>query len=444
MTAVHRRVDRELAPAEVSPAALSAAEVSPAEGCPAALSPAEVPPAEVSPAEGCPAEVSSVGARSPGARPGDVAFAPTIGPDFWDVMGSRGPDTVTVGGVPVRSGSRVRLRPRGRADILDLALDGRTAVVEAIEQDGEGNVFLAVTVADDPGRDLGDARMPGHRFFYAVDDVQPLPSGTDGAGAVRVLVAGIGNVFLGDDGFGCEVARRLSAGPAMPGVDVVEFGIRGMDLAYALLRDYRAAILVDAAPRGYAPGTLTVIEPRPPSAGAIDLRTHGMDPVRVLALARALGGVPARTYVVCCEPEFIPDTGADEEVVMALSAPVRGAVDAAAGMVRSLVAEIVAEPDPGSGPDGKGGEAGEEGTVVGRHPGGRRGTRDAGPAVAGNPAVHEDAPDVAVPDAAGPDAAGPGVLGSAVARPGVAGSGPEGPAAAGQERSGARVPGHPR
>jgi hydrogenase maturation protease len=215
----------------------------------------------------------------------------------------------------------------------------------------------------------------------------------------------------------------------MPGVDVVEFGIRGMDLAYALLRDYRAAILVDAAPRGYAPGTLTVIEPRPPSAGAVDLSTHGMDPVRVLALARELGGVPVRTYVVCCEPEFIPDTGADEEVVMALSAPVRGAVDAAAGMVRSLVAEIVAEPDPGSGPDGKGGEAGEEGTVVGRHPGGRRGTRGDGPAVAGDPAVHEDAPDVAVPDAAGP---------------GVAGPGPEGPAVAGRERSGARVPGHSR
>lgn len=389
MTAVDRRFDREAFPPEVSPV-----------------------------------DVSSPDSRSAGARSGGAAPAPATGPDFWDVMESRGPDTVTVGGVPVRSGSRVRLRPRGRADILDLALDGRTAVVEAIEQDGEGNVFLAVTVVDDPGRDLGDARMPGHRFFYAPDDVQPLPLGTDGAGDARVLVAGIGNVFLGDDGFGCEVARRLSAGPAMPGVDVVEFGIRGMDLAYALLRDYRAAILVDAAPRGYAPGTLTVIEPRPPSDGTVDLRTHGMDPVRVLALARELGGVPARTYVVCCEPEFIPDTGADEEVVMALSAPVRGAVDAAAGMVRSLVAEIVAEPDPGSGPDGKGGEACEEDAVVGRPPGGRRGTRDSGPAVAGDPAVHEDAPDVAVPGVAGPDT--------------------EVPAVAGRERSGACVPGHPR
>jgi hydrogenase maturation protease len=286
--------------------------------------------------------------------------------------------------------------------------------------------------------------MPGHRFFYAPDDVQPLPAGTDGAGAARVLVAGIGNVFLGDDGFGCEVVRRLSAGPAMPGVDVVEFGIRGMDLAYALLRDYRAAILVDAAPRGYAPGTLTVIEPRPPSAGAVDLQTHGMDPVRVLALARELGGVPARTYVVCCEPEFIPDTGADEEVVVALSAPVRGALDAAAGMVRSLVAEIVAEPDPESGPDGKGGEACEEDAVVGRHRGGCRGTRDDDPAVAGDPAVPEDAPDVAVPGVAGPGVVGPGVVGPGVVGPAAAGSDPEAPAVAGRERSGDCVPGHPR
>jgi hydrogenase maturation protease len=310
------------------------------------------------------------------------------GAEFWDLMGSRGPDVVEVGGVRLSAGSRVRLRPRRRSDILDIALDGRTAVIEAIEQDDEGHIHLAVTVVDDPGRDLGDARMPGHRFFYAPDDVAPLEPG-----AGRVLVAGIGNIFLGDDGFGCEVARRLTAGPVLPGADIVDFGIRGMDLAYALLRDYRAAILIDASPRGYAPGTLTLVEPRPPAAGTVDLQTHGMDPVRVLALAGELGGVPARTYVVCCEPDSVPVAGPDEEVVVALSAPVRGALDAAAGMVRSLVAEIVAEPDAPGGPAGKGGEAREE-DAVGRGAGEHRHGLGGDPAVAGNQAVHEDAPDV--------------------------------------------------
>ena len=94
-----------------------------------------------------------------------------------------------------------------------------------------------------------------------------------------MLVAGIGNVFLGDDGFGVALAGRLARGEPQPGVEVVDFGIRGMDLAYALLGDYDAAILLDATPRGGPPGTLYVIEPEiegveaPPDA-------HGMDPVQ--------------------------------------------------------------------------------------------------------------------------------------------------------------------
>ncbi|GAA5195544.1 hypothetical protein GCM10023322_62470 [Rugosimonospora acidiphila] len=330
------------------------------------------------------------------------------GPAFWERMASRGPDSIEVGGVRLRAGSLVRLRPQRHSDILDLALDGRTAVVESIEQDDEGRVQLAVTVSDDPGRDLGDARMPGHRFFYTPDDVEPVQAvaGAGAPGTARVLVAGIGNLFLGDDGFGCEVARLLLASPAIPGVDVVDFGIRGLDLAYALLRDYRAAILIDASPRGYVPGTLTVIEPRLTRGGPVDLQTHGMDPVRVLALARELGGVPATTYVVCCEPESIPVTGPDEEVVVALSAPVRGALITAAGLVRSLARELLAgpagAPEPGgrTGSAGKVGEAREEDAVgrgaaerrVGHHRGGR--------AVARDPAVPEDAADVTAPPVA--------------------------------------------
>ena len=157
----------------------------------------------------------------------------------------------------------MRLRPRAGGDVFDLALAGRTAVVEGIEQDMEGNVQLAVIVDDDPGRDLGERRQPGHRFFFSPEEVEPL----GGRRAARrrpraILVAGIGNVFLGDDGFGVAVAGRLGRGASCPpGVDVVDFGIRGMDLAYALHDGYDAVVLLDAVPRGGAPGTLYVIEP---------------------------------------------------------------------------------------------------------------------------------------------------------------------------------------
>lgn len=169
----------------------------------------------------------------------------------------------------------------------------------------------------------------------------------------RVLVAGVGNIFLGDDGFGVEVARRL-AGRALPdGVRVTDFGIRGMDLAYALLDDYDALILVDAASRGEPPGTLYLIEPRLDRAGQggeVTLDTHGMDPVKVLALARALGAPPTRTFVVACEPAVLlggdgndgddGDDGGYEDVLVELSAPVRVAIDEAVAMVESLVEDI--------------------------------------------------------------------------------------------------------
>ena len=83
-------------------------------------------------------------------------------------------DHVTVSGVEVKAGDRVRLQPKKRGDIMDLALSGKVAVVEAIEQDYEGNTHLAVVVDDDPGRDLGMLRQPGHRFFFAPEEIEPL------------------------------------------------------------------------------------------------------------------------------------------------------------------------------------------------------------------------------------------------------------------------------
>jgi len=261
---------------------------------------------------------------------------------YWEELERPAPDAVTVEGVELRRRSRVRLRPRAGADVFDLVLAGRTAVIEGIEQDIEGNVQLAVTVDDDPGRDLGERRRPGHRFFFSLDEVEPLVAGPAATRATtRILVAGIGNVFLGDDGFGVALAGRLARAAPRSGVEVVDFGIRGMDLAYALLEDYDAAILLDATPRGEPPGTLYVIEPRV-EPGEVALDAHGMDPVKVLALARELGGTPPRTLVVGCEPETRMSED-DEEIVAALSEPVRAALDEAVLIVESLLDELTHE-----------------------------------------------------------------------------------------------------
>ena len=151
----------------------------------------------------------------------------------------------------------------------------------------------------------------------------------------RILVAGVGNVFLGDDGFGVEVARRLVGQTFPPGVEVADFGIRGMHLAYELLRGYDTLILVDAAPRGEAPGTVFVLEPDFDDADArgesgFVLDAHGMDPEVVLGILTDLGGTRPRVLIVGCEP-------ADVEERMGLSTPVERAVDDAVRVVRELV-----------------------------------------------------------------------------------------------------------
>jgi hydrogenase maturation protease len=154
----------------------------------------------------------------------------------------------------------------------------------------------------------------------------------------RTLVAGIGNVFLGDDGFGVEVVRRLADRPQPTGVEVADYGIRGMDLAYALHDGWDAVVLLDAMPRGLQPGTLSVLEPDldglEPSVDA-----HGMDPVKVLALARTLGGVPPRTLVLGCEP-LTRMTGDEDELVAGLTDPVEAALDEAERLVASLLEDI--------------------------------------------------------------------------------------------------------
>jgi hydrogenase maturation protease len=268
-------------------------------------------------------------------------------PSYWEELERPGPDAVEVDGVALRSRSRVRLKPRKGGDVFDLALAGRTAVIEGIEQDLEGNVQLAVAIDDDPGRDLGLRRQPGHRFFFAPDEVEPLGDDAGAGGAVaarRILVAGIGNVFLGDDGFGVALADRLARRTLPAGVEVVDYGIRGMDLAYALHDGWEAVVLLDAMPRGKPPGTLTVLEPDLDDLPlAID--AHAMDPVKVLGLARALGGPLPRTLVVGCEPETVM-RGDEEDVVATVSEPVRAALDEGVRLVDALLEDLTAEAQP--------------------------------------------------------------------------------------------------
>ena len=159
----------------------------------------------------------------------------------------------------------------------------------------------------------------------------------------RVLVAGVGNIFLGDDGFGVEVAQRRLRQALPAEVRVVDFGIRGLDLAYALLDGYEAVILVDAAPRGQAPGTLYVLEPdritSPESEGAAPLvEAHGMTPEKVLRLAAALGGRVRRLLLVGCEPTPLDEA---DEMQTGLSEPVGRAVDEAVVLVEELVGRLL-------------------------------------------------------------------------------------------------------
>jgi hydrogenase maturation protease len=163
----------------------------------------------------------------------------------------------------------------------------------------------------------------------------------------RILIAGIGNIFLGDDAFGVEVVQRLKQRELPDDVRVVDFGIRGLDLVYALLDGYDAVILVDAAPRGGQPGTLYVVGPdhggpAEPADMNLFVQMHALDPAKVLRLAAALGGQVGRLLLVGCEPETAATT---EDMSMGLSRPVRAAVDEAVGLVESLVWKLLQGED---------------------------------------------------------------------------------------------------
>ncbi|MTE16697.1 hydrogenase maturation protease [Nocardia aurantiaca] len=147
----------------------------------------------------------------------------------------------------------------------------------------------------------------------------------------RVLVAGIGNIFLGDDGFGSEVVRRMSASTE-PGVRVTDYGIGGMDLAYDLLDGWDALVLVDALPDRGAPGQVDIFHAEP-GDGAGGLDAHAMHPEAVFAAVRALGGTIPPTVIVGCQIASVADG-------IGLTAPVAAAVGPAVAAVESVVAAL--------------------------------------------------------------------------------------------------------
>lgn len=157
----------------------------------------------------------------------------------------------------------------------------------------------------------------------------------------RILVAGIGNIFLGDDAFGVEVARRLATLGLPDGVRVVDFGIRGLDLTYALLDGYETVILVDATPRGGEPGTLYVLELAMGDAaeeGGVLVDVHGLDPAKVLRQAASLGARVDRLILVGCEPTPL---GESEDFGAEMSAAALAAVGEAVPLIVSLVGRLL-------------------------------------------------------------------------------------------------------
>jgi hydrogenase maturation protease len=167
-----------------------------------------------------------------------------------------------------------------------------------------------------------------------------------------ILIAGIGNIFLGDDAFGVEVAQRLMKQEWPEEVRVADFGIRGIDLVYGILEGYGTVILVDAAPRGGSPGDLYVIEPEPVEVEPDELgmyaplEMHRMDPLHVMRAVSLMGGAVGRVLVVGCEPTPLVD---EEDIQATLSEPVQAAIDPAIQLIRELINEAIDRERTSSG-----------------------------------------------------------------------------------------------
>jgi hydrogenase maturation protease len=264
---------------------------------------------------------------SPASRPPRPWWEPRADADIDPEQ-----DTVLIDGVPISRGSHVRLRPRGHgADAYDLFLAGRIATVARVLTDVDGSRFVAVTVGGDPAG--GIEEWYGRTFHFRPEEIEPL--------ARSVLVAGIGNIFLGDDGFGVAVISELDSVTLPDEVTTADFGIRGVHLAYELLDGrYDTLVLVDAVPMQEPPGTLAVLRIDGQDADGDQPRqldAHAMTPHAVLSALHSLGGSMERVFVLGCQPASL-------EPVMALTTEVAAAVSPAARMVTELVDDLIGRP----------------------------------------------------------------------------------------------------
>jgi hydrogenase maturation protease len=239
--------------------------------------------------------------------------------------------TMRIGGVEVGSGTRVRLRPSRRADAHDLFYADRLATVKGVFNDVDGDQHVAVALDDDPASDM--LEWQGRFLYFHPDEIEVITPSQQ----PRVLVAGIGNIFFGDDGFGVEVVKHVNT-DALPTevrdrAKVADFGIRGVHLAYELLDGYDALVLVDAMPLGEQPGTVATFEPDVDSIDPTGVDAHSMSPAIVLGLLAGLGGHVPRVVVVGCEPMTL-----DEGI--GLSEPVSAAVPVAAEAVQRVLVDL--------------------------------------------------------------------------------------------------------
>jgi len=255
-----------------------------------------------------------------------------------------GPGEVLVGGTVVARGTKVELRPRRRADAHDLFLAGRTATVAEVVYDVDGDVHIAVTIDDDPGAELWEWQR--RYLYFAPDEVEPVGERVAAtaastevlAPATRVLVAGVGNIFRSDDGFGSAVISELLQQQAPDGARIVDYGIGGVHLAFDLADGVETLILVDTVPdAGGGPGSVAVIEVEPGSFGRDGFDAHDLDPG---AMFRSLGSITdrlPRTLVVGCQPATLDDG-------IGLSEPVAAAVPIAAVKVLQLLRQQLGGP----------------------------------------------------------------------------------------------------
>ena len=181
------------------------------------------------------------------------------------------------------------------------------------------------------------------------------PETMTGTGTGRTLVAGVGNVFQRDDAFGVEVVRLLAERPTTPGVQIRDFGIRGVHLAYDLLDGCDLFVLVDAAPRGAAPGTVSVVDielPDPASLTGSVIDAHSLTPDSIFALLVSLGGRPGRSLLVACEPADVSaGMGLTDQVAQALPHAVRAVEEilAQASVDAGRVTDLAKKPLIGKG-----------------------------------------------------------------------------------------------